>query len=105
MSREPLRTPEPFSSIINAVTDRDRERFERNPRLSAFVRQPVPGEFWPQDDSRIGAVLVLFVRPGHRIRAPITGALPHQIDVPSLAAQVRRRAESMGIWDLEEAGR
>ena len=39
--------PEPFSSLVDKVNDRDREFFVKHPDIDRYIRQYIPGEFWP----------------------------------------------------------
>jgi len=56
--------------LIDAVNDRDREFFQRNPLAKSYTRPFVPGECYPaQGDYDI--VQVCYIAPGVRLRRPM----------------------------------
>src|SRR4051794_22973495 len=68
---KPKAAPEPFASLIDEVSDRDRATFEADPDLYEFTRPYQPGEFWPALDPNVAAVRVVRMGPGMRARLAI----------------------------------
>lgn len=62
--------PEPFLSIVDEACAADRRYFELHPWESEYIRQVVPGEFWPLNEGVYTHVLVKQYFPGCRTRTP-----------------------------------
>ncbi len=62
--------PEPYASLIDAVTARDAEYFEKHPDATYYVRGYVPGEFYPAEPAphQRSQIRVTQLRPGIRTR-------------------------------------
>lgn len=70
-SEKPVSVPEPYSSIIDDICEKDRLYFEGHPEATEYTRPLSPGEFWPMSDDDIEAVIVRQVKPGIRGRIPL----------------------------------
>ena len=71
MSTERM-APEPYGSLIDETTDRDREWFEQHPGKEQRIRKYVPGELWPLRYPSGCHVLVTQLAPGARTRVTTT---------------------------------
>ncbi len=75
---EPERVPEPFSTIIDEVCDRDRRYFEEHPGEEFFYRPYIPGEFGPNQLQPDGTMVEVHnLSPGFRARIPFLVVSPN----------------------------
>ena len=64
------------STATDKASDSDREWFENNPGEDSYIRDPFPDEFPPMPaGQKIEAVLVRQIKPGVRMRMPVTESL------------------------------
>lgn len=68
---KPYKFPEPYSSIIDNICEKDRLYFEAHPEATEYTRALSPGEFYPIPDDDIEAVNVLQAEQGLRTRVPL----------------------------------
>jgi hypothetical protein len=72
----PRRLSEPYASIVERVTERDRSYFAAHPGAASYIRDYIPGEFPPESLAAVGAgtpqqnslVEVRQLAPGVRVR-------------------------------------
>ncbi len=71
---EPLKTPEPYGTLIDNLMIKDREYFESHPGIKTFERKYVYGEMWPEllPCYAVEKVIVHYIAPGLRARTVIT---------------------------------
>jgi hypothetical protein len=69
-SDKPVSVPEPYSSIIDNICEKDRLYFEAHPEATEYARLLCPGELYPGSEENIEAVIVRQVKPGLRVRVP-----------------------------------
>ena len=72
-----LQMPEPYATITDDASARDRAYFEAHPHIKVYRRAFVPGEFGPNCLDNVLAVEVAYIAPGLRTRAMIL--LPREV--------------------------
>jgi len=67
-----VQPPPHVAESLDRITGEDRRRFEEHPDAEFRTRPAAAGEFWPTFDSAsVLYVIVMQVRPGFRLRAPV----------------------------------
>jgi hypothetical protein len=67
-----VEAPPEIAASIERITGEERLWFEAHPHADSYTRPASAGEFWPAFDSAcVLYVIVMQVRPGFRLRAPV----------------------------------
>ena len=65
--------PEHYGNIVDDQMEKDRQYFIDHPVEKSFIRDYVPGEFYPEQAPICSLVEVTYLAPGIRHRTSITG--------------------------------